>query len=169
LRRIFLNPKEAALMTWWDDEHKVGDDVIAHPVDGTQWEHFNVKHTVLVEDPRNVRFSLSTNGMNPFNERTSDHSTWPVILTMYNIPTWLCQKRKYLLLTILIQDSKQLGIDIDVFLEPLMQEMERLWRHGGLMYDAFRKEDFICRAMILVTTNDYPMLFALSGQMKGKM
>ena len=23
LRRIFLNPKEAALMTWWDDEHKV--------------------------------------------------------------------------------------------------------------------------------------------------
>jgi hypothetical protein len=23
LRRIFLNPKEAVLMTWWDDEHKV--------------------------------------------------------------------------------------------------------------------------------------------------
>ena len=28
-------------------------------------------------------------------------------------------------------------IDIDVFLEPLMQEMERLWRHGEPMYDAF--------------------------------
>jgi hypothetical protein len=64
---------------------------------------------------------------------------------------------------------KQLGIDIDVFLEPLMQEMERLWRHRGPMYDAFKKEDFICRAMIFVTTNDYPTLFALSGQMKGKM
>jgi hypothetical protein len=35
LRRIFLNPKEAALMTWWDDECKVDDDVIAHPADGT--------------------------------------------------------------------------------------------------------------------------------------
>jgi hypothetical protein len=65
--------------------------------------------------------------MNPFNERTKDHSTWPVILTMYNIPTWLCQKRKYLLLTILISGPKQADIDIDVFLEPLMQEMERLW------------------------------------------
>ena len=31
LRRIFLNPKEATLMTWWDDECKVVDDVIAHP------------------------------------------------------------------------------------------------------------------------------------------
>jgi hypothetical protein len=75
LRRIFLNPKEAALMTWWGDEHKVGDDVIAHSVDGTQWELFDAKHTVLVKDPRNVRFSLSTDGMNPFNEGTSHHST----------------------------------------------------------------------------------------------
>ena len=33
LRRIFLNPKEAALMTWWDDERKVDDDKIAHPAD----------------------------------------------------------------------------------------------------------------------------------------
>ena len=48
-----------------------------------------------------------------------------------------------------------------------MQEMERLWRHGESMYDAFRK-DFICRAMIFVTTNDYPVLFALSRQIKGK-
>ena len=50
--------------------------------------------------------------------------------------------------------------------EPLMQEMERLWRHGEQMYDAFLKEDFICRAIIFVTTNDYSMLFALSGQIK---
>ena len=91
-----------------------------------------------------------------------------MILTMYNIPMWLCQKRKYLLLTILISGPKQPGIDIDVFLEPLMQEMESLWRHGEPMYDAFQKEDFICRAIIFVTTNDYPMLFALSGHIKGK-
>ena len=44
LRRIFLNPKEATLMTWWDDECKVVDDVIAHPADGTQWQCFDDKH-----------------------------------------------------------------------------------------------------------------------------
>ena len=69
---------------------------------------------------------LEPDGMNPFNKRMSGHSTWPVILTMYNVPMWLCQKRMYLLLTILISGPKQPGIDIDVFLEPLMQEMERL-------------------------------------------
>jgi hypothetical protein len=35
LRRMFLNPKEAMLMTWWDDERKFDDDVIAHPADGS--------------------------------------------------------------------------------------------------------------------------------------
>ena len=36
------------------------------------------------------------------------------------------------------------------------------------MYDAFRKEDVICRAIIFITTNDYSVMFALSGQIKGK-
>jgi hypothetical protein len=90
LKRIFLNPKEAALMTWWDDERKVDDDVIAHPTDGSQWHDFDTNNPLFSSDPRNVRFALSTDGMNRFNERTSDHNTWPVILNMYNIPTWLC-------------------------------------------------------------------------------
>ena len=44
LRRIFLNPKEATLMTWWDDECKVDDDKIAHLVDCSQWQRIDEKH-----------------------------------------------------------------------------------------------------------------------------
>jgi hypothetical protein len=70
-----------------------------------------------------VRFALSTNGMNPFGEMMNPHSTWPMILSLYNIPSSLCHKRKYLMLTILVSGLKQASIDIDVFLEPLMEEM----------------------------------------------
>jgi len=66
--------------------------------------------------------------MNPFAERSSKHNTWPVILTIYNLPPWLMQKRKYLLLTILISRPVQRGVDIDIFLEPLMEEMKMLWK-----------------------------------------
>ena len=69
-------------MTWWDDERKVDDDKIAHPADCSQWQRIDEKHKEFSDDPRNVRFGLSTDGMNPFNERMSDHSTWPVILTI---------------------------------------------------------------------------------------
>jgi hypothetical protein len=126
LRRIFLNPKEATLMTWWDDDCKVDDDVIAHLADGSQWHDFDTNNLLFSLDPRNVRFTLSIDGMNPFNKRMSNHITWPVILTMYNIPTWLWQKRKYLFLTVLVSGPQQLGFDMDVFLEPVMEEFEKL-------------------------------------------
>jgi hypothetical protein len=134
---MFLNPKEATLMTWWDDECKVDNDNIAHPADCSQWKDFDDNHKDFSQDPRNVQFTLSMDRMNPFNERMSDHNTWPMILTMYNIPTYLSQKRKYLFLTVPVSGPKQPGIDIDVFLEPVMQEFERLWRYREPMYDAF--------------------------------
>jgi hypothetical protein len=56
-------------------------------------------------------------------------------VTMYNLPTWLCQKRKYIFLFTMIQGPKAPGIDIDVFLEPLMQEIET--SHGIKILDGF--------------------------------
>ena len=106
--------------------------------------------------------------MNPFGERSSTYSTWLVILTMYNLPTWLCQKRKYLLLSELIQGPKHSGIDIDIFLEPLMQEIETLWKDGINIYDGFIRQPFNLRAIIFVTIHDYQALFVLSEQVKGK-
>jgi hypothetical protein len=36
---MFLNPKKAALMTWWDDDRKVGDGKIGHPTGGSRAIH----------------------------------------------------------------------------------------------------------------------------------
>ena len=42
----------------------------------------------------------------------------------------------------LIQGPKQLGIDIDVFIRPLMEEMKMLWEKGIEMLDEYRREYF---------------------------
>ena len=89
LRRFFSNPKDAELMRWWDsDKRKKGDGKLRHPADARQWKEFDDKYYLeFGNDPRNVWFALSTDGMNPFGERSSTHITWPVMLTMYNLPT----------------------------------------------------------------------------------
>jgi hypothetical protein len=74
---------------------------------------------------------------------------------MYNLPTWLCQKRKYLLLSILILGPKHLGINTDVFLEPLMQEMETLWKEDINIFDGFAQQSFNFRAIIFIIIHDY--------------
>jgi hypothetical protein len=68
----------------------------------------------------------------------------------------------------LIQGPKQPGIDIDVFLEPLMEEMEKFWKHGVEMWDEYRRETFTLKAIIFVTINDYPALFLCLVRKKGK-
>ena len=52
LRRVFLNPKEAVLMTWWQDERKVANDMIAHPADCSQWKDFDKNNKEFNEDQR---------------------------------------------------------------------------------------------------------------------
>jgi hypothetical protein len=121
-----------------------------------------------LQQSRNKRFSLCTNGMNQFGENRTVHSTWPVILVMYNIPTWLCHKRKYLMLSILIQGPKQDGIDTDVFLQPLMKDMAKLWNEVVRMWDQYQQEYFTLKAMIFVCIHDAPGGFTLLGQTKGK-
>ena len=60
------------------------------------------------------------------------------------------------------------GIDIDVFLEPLMQEIETLWKEDIDIFDGFARQPFNHRAIIFVTIHDYQSLFVLSGQIKGR-
>src|SRR6266540_4081635 len=59
-------------------------------------------------------------------------------------------------------------MNIDVFLVPLLEDMEKLWNEGERMRDQFKQEDFTLHAMILYTVTDYPSGFSLSGQVKGK-
>ena len=71
--------------------------------------------------------------------------------------------------TILISGQVQPRVDMDVFFEPLMEEMKMLWIQGVQMMAEYRKDSFTLRAIIFVTINDYPTLFTLSGQFKGKV
>jgi hypothetical protein len=144
------------------------DEEIRHPTDGTQWKIFDLQYKAFGLESRNIRFALSTNGMNPFGENRTVHNTWPIILAMYKLPTWLCHKRKYLILSILIQGPKQAGIDIDVFLEPLMEDMAKLWIEGVRIWDQYQQEYFTLYAIIFVCIHDALGGFTVLGQTKGK-
>jgi hypothetical protein len=137
-------------------------------VDGIQWNFFYLQYKPFGSESRNIRFALSTDVMNPFGKNKTVHSTWPVILAMYNLPTWLCHKRKYLTLSILIQGLKQADINIDVFLEPLMEDMTKLWNDGVHMWDQYQQEYFTLYASIFICIHDAPRGFTVSGLTKGK-
>jgi hypothetical protein len=163
LKRVFSNPRDAELVRWHSEKRRKNDEEIRLPVDGTQWKNFDLQYKAFGSESRNIRFALSTDGINPFGENRTMHSTWPVILAMYNLPTWLYHKRKYLMLSILIQGPKQDGIDIDVFLEPFMEDMVKLWNEGVCMWDQYQQEYFTLYGIIFACIHDVPGGFTVSG------
>ncbi|KAL4554337.1 hypothetical protein LXL04_039558 [Taraxacum kok-saghyz] len=115
LERLFANPKDAKLVRWHADERK-RDGKMRHVADSPQWRNIDHEFEEFGDEIRNIRFRLSADGINPFKNMSSRHSTWPVLLCIYNLPQWLSMKRKYIMMSFLIQGPKQPGQDIDVFL-----------------------------------------------------
>lgn len=66
-------------------------------------------------------------------------------------------------LSLLIPRPRGPGNDIDVFLEPLIDELKELWEVGTTTYDVYNNERFIMKAALLWTINDFPAYGNLSG------
>ena len=66
LKRLFANPKEAKLFRWHAEEQKTSDGKLRHPAEAIQWRNIDRKYPLFAAETRNVRFALSTDGMNPF-------------------------------------------------------------------------------------------------------
>ena len=53
------------------------------------------------------------------------------------------------MLSLLISGPKQPGNDLDVYLAPLIDDLKALWNVDIETYDAYRKETFNLRAVLL--------------------
>ncbi|KAL6213505.1 hypothetical protein ACLB2K_012952 [Fragaria x ananassa] len=147
-KRFYQSPKTAKNLTWHDWGRKK-DKMMRHPADSPTWKLLDSKYPELGNDHRNLRLALSSDGFNPHSMQNSLYSCWPVILVTYNLPPWLCMKRKFMMLTLLISGPKQPGNDIDVYLQPLIDDLKLLWNGVEEVYDAFRGEYFKLKAVRL--------------------
>ena len=67
------------------------------------------------------------------------------------------------MLSLLIPGPKAPGNDIDVYLDPLIDELQELWDVGVETYDSYTTCNFKLRAALLWTINDFPAYANLSG------
>lgn len=162
LQRLYMSKKTSKEMTWHKD-HQTEPGVMVHPSDGEAWKQFDTRDPGFASEIRNVRLGLCTDGFNPNNSTSTPYSTWPVFLTIYNLPPWMCLKDSYVQLALVIPGRKSPGQNVDVFLRPLIDDLKMLYTEGVLTYDAYRKNNFEMRAILLWTVSDFPAYAMLSG------
>jgi len=66
-------------------------------------------------------------------------------------------------LSTVIPGPRSPGQNIDVCLRPLIDESAQLWSSGALTYDISSKQNFLMRAALMWTINDFPAYGMLSG------
>ncbi|GMI94849.1 hypothetical protein HRI_003154200 [Hibiscus trionum] len=93
---------------------------------------------------------------------STSHNTWPVLLVPYNLPPWICMKQSSFILSMIISGEKGLENDIDIYMQPLIEELKQLWV-GVETYDVLKKENFNLHAALMWTINDFSAYVNLSG------
>lgn len=162
LKRFFSIPWIGEAMTWHKDACSDGN-LMRHPCDSAQWTSTNMRWPEFASDSRNLRLAISTDGFNPRGNLSNAYSCWPVIITPLNLPPSLCMKKEFCLLTLLISGPKAPGKNIDVYLEPLVEELKELWADGVSTWDAYTKSNFRLKAMLFWGIHDFPAYGTLAG------
>ena len=66
-------------------------------------------------------------------------------------------KQSYILMPLLIQGSRQPRNDIDVFLEPVIDELVEMFEKGvSDVWDEYKKEQVMIKGILIATITDLP-------------
>jgi hypothetical protein len=106
---------------------------------------------------------LATDGSNPFSKMSSSYSMLPVFPIPYNFLLWVCMEQSNFMMCLIIPRPESRGKDFDVFLEPLVDELQELWL-GVSTFHALSRKDFDLHAAVIWCIHDYPGLRTLLGR-----
>jgi len=160
---LFANGHDAKNLTWHPYDRKVMDFSDLRPILCNGRQLIFYIHILGTSQETNLRLGLTSDGMNPFGNLSTNHSSCSVSLMIYNLPPWLCIKRKYIILCMMIVGPRQPGNNIDVYLTQLIEDLRKLWKYGVDVWDGNLQQGFRLRAMVFCTINDFLVYENLSG------
>lgn len=173
LQRMFSSKKLSELNTW-HNANRSTDGKMRHTADSPQWKFVDTEleaetaENRFGSDPRHIHLGMATDGFNPWSEKRSTDSMWPVMFLNYNLPPWLVTKKYFIMLCLLIPTKISVtSQNFDVFLQPAIDELQELWTSQGVRTRDARalggESHFNLRACLMWTLHDFPGYGLVAG------
>ena len=140
LQRLFMTEESAKQMTWHKNGTRYNPEKMVHPSDADAWKYFNSRHPLKAEEARNVRVALATDGFNPYGMMAAPYTCWPVFVIPLNLPLGISFQQHTMFLSLIIPGHP--GSNMDVFMEPVIDELIDAWVKGVWTYDRATKTSF---------------------------
>ena len=159
-------PEIAKHMTW-HHVHKSQGSKMRSVADSEQWKHLDRVYPDFAQVLSNLRLGLVGDGIIPYKNNAMKHSTFVLLITVYNLPPWLLTKKFFISLVALIPGPKSpTAENIDVFLALVIRDLLKLWEGVPVvdMSKPVTERKFTLRGLLLWTVNDFPAYGLLSGQ-----
>ena len=100
---MFRSPTISGLIKFHSDHPNTDAGIMKSVVDSPAWKHIdNDVDIAFGRDACNLRLGMALDGVNPFPHTNTTHSTWPVIMFLYNLPPYMVTKKFFIQLCILI-------------------------------------------------------------------
>ena len=123
LREMLARPGIVEMCEEWRDRHKV-HDIYADVFDGKVWREF--EEIGFFSLPWSYGLMLNTDWFQPFEH--SIYSIGVIYIALLNLPRNIRYNQENLIICGLIPGPKEPSNDINPFLEPLIEELVKLWK-----------------------------------------
>ena len=150
LKCLFMVEEIARQMTWHKTAKRTeldanGNVMMVHTSDGEAWKRFDALHKEkwqiqgILESPSAQMGSVCL-------VRWQPHTVVGPCLSFHSMPPGQIMQRKNIFLTLIIPGPNYPGKNMNVYMQPLKDELQQAWDNGLKTYGAFSKENFIMRA-----------------------
>lgn len=168
LQRLYLNEDTTLQMVWHKygirrDKDDHGRPMLIHPSCAQAWKNFDRLHPEKAKEARNPRVAIGLDGFNPFGFVSKTYSCWHVFVVPLNLPPGVLMQRKHIFLSLIIPGPKYPGKNINVYLQPLIDELKEAWVNGIQTYDAASKKNFNMHVWYLYSMHDLPAFSLFMG------
>ncbi|KAL0296162.1 UNVERIFIED_CONTAM: hypothetical protein Sradi_6668300 [Sesamum radiatum] len=148
-------------MTWYAN-HQADKGSMCHLSEAEAWRHFDQTYSNFTAESRNVRLGFARMGSHHTGSTIARTLVGSLYLS-HIISHQKCASFEYMFLTMMIPGPLNPKRLIDVYLEPLIKELQNLWPMGILTRDSAKDETFTMRIMLMWTVNDLPAYEMASG------
>ncbi|KAL6198432.1 hypothetical protein ACLB2K_028221 [Fragaria x ananassa] len=76
----------------------------------------------------------------------------------------MCMRKEYNFLTLMVPGPYSPGKCLDVYMRPLIDELQELWENGLPTFDRHVQTSFMMKAAVIFIISDFPAYEMLSGQ-----
>jgi hypothetical protein len=157
IQRLFMTEETAQQMRWAVEGNRADSGKMIHPSDGTAWKNFVKLYPEKAGDSRSVAIAISTDGFNPYGMSAAVYSCWPVFVIPLNLPPGVCMTSEYMFVSMIIPGPKYPGKNMNVYIEPLIDDLLLGWEDGGIRtYDAAEKKHFDMYVRYHTSLHDLP-------------